>query len=465
MAALSSCALLVTGCDIYDESLLTETNTNEPGGAAGAAGTAGGAGGAGTAGSAGGGGDYFWNRTNACPLDGTEVLSCGDSGEGCASEGKPSSEYRLDTDPAESERPFYIGMTRIRLGSVNDDVELSPNDDAWETIGFDVDGVCTNSSTCGFAKGDDLVSIDSCRAPGTPVPFDGDGCRDNLVGQLFKIAGTSTNMIELGFTEQAWNCAMYAGWMTLIFKVSDYSGESNDDSVRLDVYSSIGISNPAVRCDEGPNLSVQDDWWGEAPWISSDPWQITRRSISPLADQDDFGNELPDAVVSDPNAYVRNNWLVAKLPEGAELWLDGQRAQSPGIRFILRRGVMAAKLAKDPQSGEWSIDEGTIGGAMLNSDIVTVFRELGFCENFCNAYKSLTGYVTSFSDILASTEETLPDADCDAMSIGMAFKGRQVTARAEDIVDALDPVECPDPRHPNQPKQGCTCQPDGITCE
>lgn len=436
----------------------TSAGTDSVNSEAGSAGT----GGAGGAGAAPGDG-YFWRTTNACPTDRAEVLECGETGEGCASEGKPGTEHRVDSDPGESERAFYIGLSRMRLGSVNDDTGLTANEFAWETIGFDLDGVCTNSSTCSLTKGDDLASSDPCRAPGISIPYDGDNCRDNLVGQLFKIAALSPEMVRLGFTEQAWNCAINAGWMNLIFKVSDYNGEANDDSVRVDVYSSIGIPTPAYRCDQGPDYSVQPGWWNEAPWTASDPWKVSRRSIAPGAD--DLGDDLPDAVVADADAYVRDNWLVAELPDGSNLWLNGERAQTPGIRFLLHRGLLTAKLDKDPQTGEWSANEGTIAGAMLSSDIVTAFREIGFCENFCNAYSTLSSYVATFGDILASTKELLPDEDCDAMSLGMAFRGRQVTARAADIVDADPPKECPDPKNPEQPRQGCTCSSDGTTCE
>jgi len=59
--------------------------------------------------------------------------------------------------------------------------------------------------------------------------------------------------------------------------------------------------------------------------------------------------------------------------------------------------------------------------------------------------------------------DSMSGAECTAMSLAVAFEARQATATDDDVEEISEPIECPQPRHPDMPRQGCICQPDG-TC-
>jgi hypothetical protein len=455
-------ALLLSGCNVYDDSL----GQKNPIGGAGSAGTAGTAGTAGANNNPDGEpGDRFWLKKNDCPAD----EECGKEGDGCESAGMPTHEHRPPSEGVteKSIDPFYFGLTQMRLGFVNDDEGFTKNPDAWKQIGFDVDGVCTSSETCtSVADTSKLISVRSCKKPEGAISqaVDGNQCLDNLVGNLFPVAAATPDLsTAFAFSEGHWNCGIRAGSFNVIGKVSNYNGELYDDQVRLDIYNSVGLDNPLFWCDEGDGGTLQDNWFNQAPWFGNNlEWQISRRSLKPLIAEDQHGTLLPDAKAADPAAYVRNGWLIAELPEGAEIWLNGMRSRAiPGIRLIIRRGVLAARLVKQPNE-TWEVEIGNIAGVIRNEDILAAFRDIGFCENMCSDYELLSTYLRNFSDTLSGTNELQPDIDCDAMSVGVEFKATQIVTSTKKIVDVDDPIDCPEPRASHMPRQGCTCTTDGC---
>ena len=422
----------------------------------------GGAGGSAGESGAGGGSPYDWSGINECP----EATECGQDGNGCISAGVPEPLDRAASDSTNILEPFYFGFTRMRIGNVADDVASTPDQDAWRTIGFDLDGVCTNSATCGIFGQASLVDARSCKSSyGARTPFDGTDCRDNAVGQFFALGAPTSELEKFGFSERHWNCGIRAGWFNLITKVSNYNGERNDDAVRVDIYSSTGTETPGFSCTAGEGGMPPDDWYERPTWQSSTRWHIARRSISPIVNEELFGDHIPDGVVSSSDAFVRDGWLVAHLPENSELWLNGHSSDLSGFRLLLRRGVLAAKLVRDPETQLWTVEDGTIGGVVLAVDVLSAFREIGFCENLCATYASLGNSLMDFTDSVATTGTNFPSAPCDGMSLGISFQGQQVTGRRMDIVDVPEPVDCPNPKNPELPRHGCVCPGAGGDCE
>ncbi|MCC6903894.1 MAG: hypothetical protein IT377_33305 [Polyangiaceae bacterium] len=414
------------------------------GGKSGSGGSSGGGAGGAGGGSGGVGGDAgpggpWWPRTTA---------------DGCESAGVPKATDRPKaSDPGDSVGPIYLATSRMRFGSAKDDDALSADKDAWTEIGFDMDESCTNSPTCSVDGG--LVAEHACKNS-LLVPFDGKQCRDNQIGKLLPVAALSPQVGPLfGVTEPNWNCAMHRGELAVIFKVSDYNGKPNDAAVRLDVYTSTGLQTMQNwTCTSGPNGTVPSDWYKQAPWLHTAHWKVAQRSVSFAAP--DAGVEVPNSKYADPAAFVRDGYLVAQLPAGTEYWLDGERAHVPGFRLQLHRAVLLGKLAKQ-LDGTWSLAGGSISGVVLPTEILSAFREIGFCKNMCAAYDNVVGYLNTNQDTLSSTSDKLPGTPCDSLSIGIAFEARQATATAADVEPVKDPVDCPSPKHPLAPKHGCVC--------
>src|SRR5690606_9586617 len=117
---------------------------------------------------------------------------------------------------------------------------LTPDDKAWRSLGFDLDGRCTSTTTCTDSEGA-LVKELACKND-LNLPYDGELCRDNAVGSLFGL-GAASPLIggPFGLTEPNWNCALLHGEYSIIFKISGYNGEPDDPEVRLDIYASNGL--------------------------------------------------------------------------------------------------------------------------------------------------------------------------------------------------------------------------------
>jgi hypothetical protein len=475
VVALGVCA----SCSEYDASLLRH-DTSHPSVSGGSAGVAGGSkhdaspsdasstggsdaggdasvstggraasgGAAGAAGAGGAGGSLplgpWWGATNA---------------HGCESAGVPSQADR----PSVADRPdipaITLALSSFRVGGLNAD--LSPNPEAWRDIGFDSDGVCTASDTCQVDGGpaDDRA----CKTTDSFVPFDGNRCRDNELGYL--LAQTSGDPILsrwFGVNELLWNCSLHRGESGVIIRISRYSGAPNDPSVQVDFYTTLGLQAlPSWVCLDS-NGNVDPAFSSRTPYQSTNHWTVARRSLDVASAG--TATDLPNSKVSDVAAFVRGGYLFAELPNGSELWLNGQRASFPGFRVILHRGIMVGKLSKTGFGESWELTDGTIAGVMKSGEITDAFRSIGFCENMCSSYDGFIAFMNQAGDALSSTGALLPDTPCDGLSVAVAVTAREASATPDDIVDADPPVDCPEPRSPDAPRQGCICPPGGGPC-
>jgi hypothetical protein len=382
---------------------------------------------------------------------------------GCRRARAPSVDDRPEqSDSAQDLPPIVLAISKTRHGVNEDRRELPADPEAWRIIGFDLDGTCTNSSTCEVEG--TRVNEPSC-SNSISTPFDGDACRDNTIGRIFGV-GQSSPIIGgmFGMTEADWNCELHRGGFSTLIRISRYNGKPDDADVRVDLYTSTGLQVlPGWKCRQSIEEPLTERWYDYADWLSNSHWKVSARSVDLAALPPEGG--LPDAKVADPAAYVRDGFLVAHLPDGSEFQWNGENTPVPGFRDVLRSPVLVAPLARDPDSLGWFIKNGTLSGAVTAADLLTGYREIGVCENMCNTFPTIENYLASNLDVLASFAGAPPsDAPCDALSIAIDFDARAATATADDIVDTRPPELCPAPRHSAAGRPGCICQPDGTTC-
>lgn len=462
------CAVAALAAACSGESTSSQSDGGSSGGASGSSGAGGSDGGvSGTAGTAGAGAASGSGGTS-----GTGAVSGGggtgtgeawwpkDRDDGCTSAGSP--DPREDRPAAgsggESIDDVIFAVNRVRFGALDGDA--SPAEDAWRHIGFDVDDACTRSPTC-TSQGE-LVVERSCKND-VVQSVDGEQCRDNTVGRFLALAYESPVVADVALVNEArWNCALWRGEMGLLVRLSGWDGTPNDDNVAVHIYASTGIEQPpAWACDQ--NGTLNDSWKNQALPLITNHWQVADESIDPTAGPEPG---VPSASKTrDDAAFVRDGWLIARMPPAGEIWLNGERAHVPGMRFVLAGGVFAARLGRS-EDGLHVLEQGLVAGATTSAALVRSFEEIGFCQNFCDSYTALVQFANAYEDVL-STGDNLPDVSCDALSFAMAFSGREARADDTDVVDVAPPAVCPPPAHPAAPQHGCTCPPPGVggACE
>ncbi|HMJ16677.1 MAG TPA: hypothetical protein VK524_34920 [Polyangiaceae bacterium] len=475
--------LTVVACNVMGPAPGADNDGDASAGSSGIGGASG-VSGTGGSGTGGGSGDASAGKGGAAGTEGgstdtSQWWQYTDPANGCLSEGIPTTADRPPSNlEGASLPPIYLAQTRIRFGTTNDDKALTANPEAWRAIGFDFDKTCTRSRDC-LLNDNPSTPVDNFICANTR-PGDGNNCRDNEIGKLFKIAESSTNTGRyFGMTEPDWNCELHRGGFSVIFKISNYTGELNDPFVRVDIYNSTGTKNTQLwKCRSsttGPDITgiLNPDWYNQSPWPPGQgQFQIPTRNILPGADV--TPGQLPDAAVNDPLAYVKNGHLVARFPQGSEVALLGVRTPVPGFRLILDRGVMAVRLRKlTEDDNTWSM-EGTMGGVVNPNIMLNSFEEIGYCRNMCGSFNSVTQYLTGNRDSFG-TEEVAPSVACTHLSYATSIRAREATV---DLVldDTLPPYgeplnpECPNPRHPGAPRANCYCPtgddpvcPDGGT--
>jgi hypothetical protein len=375
---------------------------------------------------------------------------------GCASAGVPVRNDRPGaSDPGNDLPPIYVALSRLRAGTTRDDPPLTPDDLAWQEIGFDFDKRCTRSATC---EVDQMQINDLACANSNLTPFDGNQCRDNELGKLLKVASMSPTVGEyFGLTERDWNCELRRGGFTIMFKISGYNGRSNDRDVRLDMYTSTGLQRaPNWACRATIDSPLAIDWHTRAPWLSTDQWRIAQRSIDLAAPDPADPNEIKNSKTADPSAYVRGGYLYAELPNGSEFWLNGENTSIPGTRQIMNRAILVGQLIRG-QDDLWTIDNGILEYVTAPGELLQSFQEVGYCANMCEAFFQLRNYLNTHQDSLTNTGEHLPTTACNGLSIAFDWEARQATALSRDVVPVQDPVPCPEPRHPLAPRQDTQC--------
>lgn len=203
--------------------------------------------------------------------------------------------------------------------------------------------------------------------------------------------------------------------------------------MRVDLYPSPGLVNPLP-------WNCQDPSWRAHPCFTATmPWLVRDTGVA----GDAGGPALPNAVLADPNAYVKQGYVVAELPPDALFWFPtiAGRKTDVATAFPIKfsQAVVAGRITK-AEDGTWSIVDGTIAGRSRESDIIDGFRLIGFCDtNDPQDYALMQNYLHGSLDVLASGQND-PNTTCDAVSVGIAFTAVQATAGPLVHVDDL--VEC-----------------------
>lgn len=379
-----------------------------------------------TGGSSCSGGRCWWSDT-----EGANCQSAGVPG--------PSDRPSVDDAPGTTLEPFFLGISQVWSGestpnSAEDTAEALP----WESFGYDLDGVCTNSRDCTNGASDSPEL--GCKPATSEVPYDGLGCRDNTFSRFMPIVSLVPELGQvLGLTEEALNCSFHNGAYNLLIRIANYNGEANDPQVSVDVYISTGMVDQRIWA------CPMEDFREKYPlWRKSDKFYIADLSLAdPDAVQTTASAEasttaLPDSRYRTDQAFVRDGYLVANMD--VSVHLAGENAAYVGWRMFLEQGVITGKLHQE-LTRNWELHDGLVGGRLGSENLMRSFRELGVCPAGKQAalYSDIEEYVWEGNDLLLDGS-TNPDEPCDAFSVALAFEASQ--ASPGPIAHLADPIDC-----------------------
>jgi hypothetical protein len=251
--------------------------------------------------------------------------------------------------------------------------------------GFDLDDTCT-----GDGQGDSCVEPAWATAPHT----DAQGGVDNAWG-----------------TTWGGDLRLEANSPRMLFRVSSYSGQSDDDHVEVSLYVGLGV---APRTGDGDG--------GSPPlWDGNDRFNIMQESLAPSAVPN-----VDEPLYRDELAYVSNWTLVAHFPKA--IW-STSNVQAPYELGTVSQVVLAGTLTH--AGDQWALQDAVVGMRIPVNNLlsyVAVFPdnvapgEL-VCQN-ADTYHAFRQATCSLVDI--SLIPGPRSARCDAVSSGELFQAKQV---------------------------------------
>lgn len=297
---------------------------------------------------------------------------------------------------------------------------VDQGDGRWRTIGFDLDGLCTEPP--------ELVAECVPRTASAMTPEDGVGGVDNALGQsLLEVLLIAYPEIPADI-----NRTTDAGNGVIVMRVRGWNGEPDDPSVSV----MLAQSRFATRAlDDGgiPDASaavIQEDGGGLPPppvWDGRDAYWL---AVDSFVDGD---FDRPRVEVS--AAYVANGTLVVPLPDGIEVLFLGRER---GFFFRIIDAIFAVTLPTDGST----VPHAAVAARWPVTNVLDSLPLYGVCEG-TEDYRRFERLADLTADVRTVPGSGGPDAVCDAISMGIAFDG--VVARIAGIAAFRDdPTPCAD---------------------
>ena len=290
-----------------------------------------------------------------------------------------------------------------------------------ESLGFDLDGVCTCDPRPGTARG----GASSC-VPRKPEQMlcDGPGGRDNGAAALFSLiySNKPDSSVDVGFDISA-----REGVESLLIDLDEYDGTEADPQVFVSLLDTPGLDPPS-DCDAGvPRGDGGVNGSGEPrpAWDGCDAWQVGQNSLL---------GETPRTFTR--NAWVTGGTLVARfgtLP-----------IRIGAVEVVLFDAVFRVDLRRNETTRLPRLANGVIAGRVQGNDLVRAFGEqmLGG-KPFCQQSSTYTTFRATACNTLDLSGSSDAQAPCDSMSFSLEFEG-ELARHGQKAPSAVMPSACAD---------------------
>lgn len=344
--------------------------------------------------------------TACSPFDASLLPAEEDTGIGCTDGNNRPPPRPAETSGADAgtdEPDFWVALKDVLLDQ--------RDDNRWATLGYNIDGRCTNV--------DNAATTTECLpVEGRSHEVDGTFGIDNSFGHnLFPLLDLAFPGLDATAIE-----AENRGLGNPLIRIRGWNGTLNDSRVEMMLTQSVLGTPSNAGADPGVHVI------GSAAFL--DP-EGTMPAPPPIWDgtdyfwgrEDTFANpnapNFEDAtpLVVDINAYVANGILVASVPDGTEIILVGDGL---GTRVRLSGMVATANIAAMKLEGADHI-EVTIAGRWGYNDLLRTAESVGVCPG-SDQFRLLMIQVNAMTDVLLDPIEANVGTRCDAVSLGITFQ-------------------------------------------
>lgn len=287
-------------------------------------------------------------------------------------------------------KSIWVAVRRFRLGSVDLD-HVGPNENAWMSIGYDLDGRCTTAA-------DSKTSAGTCKRPMTSAEdslADGYGCRDNNFGHYIgnMIRGTAVS------TETLLNDRVDAGARTWVLHIED--ADTGDDAYA-----------PAVL------YGVRD----ERPFGTTLHWDGT--DVRVATDDAVEGGDLGKPLVRFPGGYIAGDRWISGDPSEFTVILPITNLYLAPIHVV--HGAMTLRLEPDRTTGH----DGVLAGALSKDAFTAMMKAIAGYAGFCPGsalYENVLASATNAVDVSTGAPDLQDTSQpCDGLSLGMGIDTQAV---------------------------------------
>lgn len=371
------------------------------------------------------GADFDAHQANAIATDAGDEAGGSDAPAGCQHAEPPRNAAQGKNLGGTTE--LWVGVYTVDYG----DGDGVPANATYSKLGYDIDRVCTSQGeapTCVLGK---------------HAVKDGDDGRDNAAGELFFEIKATYPTVSSPIGSKKDTALIQSGAYSVIFHVSGYNGQPDDDQVRFEWY--VPASFGADKSADGGASQIP-------AWNGTDRWPLRKDGTTTLPD----GGAGP--LVADDNAYVAGGVVVASLPRGSKI-------RGGSVEFDLSGVFVTAKINQTPQGLE--LDDGMFAGTWGQTQVLSglgaLFEAVGQCTDF-PIYQQLKGLVCGALDV-SSAGVPLPTEPCDALSIGFAFTTRPIVAPVNVMDVPLPTTPCPPATDPANDSCGAVVRTDAGTTD
>lgn len=298
---------------------------------------------------------------------------------------------------------------------------LDHGSEVWRTLGFDLDGLCTDP----LAE----TPLAECETPSGSSVADGPGGIDNAVGAEL------TNTLLAFYPSYVPNAlaSIRRGHAAMVITITEWSGAPDDPQVRVRFANAVDVV-PAEY--EPPDAGIDPlEARPDPRWDGTDVAYLSATYFGAGADD--------EPLVADDNAYVAGGVLVARMPDRSPFDIPVTTADALLVsRLLVTEPRLVATLSPDGTD----LASGFIVGRIARGDLLAYLEHLTVCPDDPETaayHDAVSELIERTADVRATPGTGGPGVSCDALSFALPWVDAAPVTVAGVLPHDLLPRLCP----------------------